>query len=43
MPKIDRLIPLLVYRHIQTAHDFLVTAFGFQAGGVMRSPDGRSL
>ena len=43
MPKINRVIPLLAYRDIAAAHDFLVTAFGFQPGGVMRSPDGQAV
>jgi MerR family transcriptional regulator, thiopeptide resistance regulator len=43
MPSIDRVIPLLVYRDIPAAHDFLVKAFGFQAGGVVRSPDGQAV
>ena len=41
MPTFDRVIPLLVYRDIQAAHDFLVRAFGFESGGVERGPDGR--
>lgn len=35
-----RAIPLLVYRDIQAAHDFLVNAFGFESGGVHLGPDG---
>jgi uncharacterized glyoxalase superfamily protein PhnB len=34
-------IPLLVYRDIQAAHDFLVRAFGFESSGVDRTPDGQ--
>lgn len=37
----ERVIPLLVYRDIQAAHDFLVEAFGFEAGGVDLGPDGQ--
>lgn len=36
----ERVIPLLVYRDIQAAHDFLVQAFGFEPVGVQRGPDG---
>jgi MerR family transcriptional regulator, thiopeptide resistance regulator len=35
-----RLIPVVVYQDIAAAHDFLVDAFGFVAGGVDRTPDG---
>ena len=41
MSKFERVIPLLVYEDIQAAHDFLVTAFGFESGGVMRSAEGQ--
>ncbi len=37
----ERVIPLLVCKDIQTAHDFLVEAFGFDPGGVENGPDGR--
>lgn len=37
----DRVIPLLVYRDIQAAHDFLVSAFGFESGGIQRAADGQ--
>ncbi len=37
----DRVIPLLVYRDIQAAHNFLVSAFGFESGGVERTADGQ--
>src|SRR2546427_811492 len=43
MPTFERLIPLLVYRDIQGAHDFLVEAFGFEPGGVERSADGEAI
>lgn len=32
--------PLLVYADLVAAHDFLVKAFGFTRGGVVRDPDG---
>jgi len=41
MPKVQSVIPLLVYEDIERAHDFLVDAFGFGAGGVERDGDGR--
>jgi uncharacterized glyoxalase superfamily protein PhnB len=41
MPRIDRVIPLLVYRDIAAAHDFLVRVFGFESGIIERSPDGQ--
>ena len=34
-----RLIPILTYQDIPAAHDFLVHAFGFEAGGVSRNSD----
>ena len=37
----NRVIPLLVYRDIQAAHDFLVEAFGFEPGVVDLAPDGQ--
>ncbi len=40
MPSVNQVIPLLVYEDIQVAHAFLVSAFGFQAGGVHRDADG---
>ncbi len=39
MPTFERIIPLLVYRDIQAAHDFLVHAFGFEAGDVVRNAE----
>ncbi len=39
----ERLIPILVYRDITAAHDFLVNAFGFQSGGVERDGDGNAV
>jgi uncharacterized glyoxalase superfamily protein PhnB len=41
MPTIQSIIPLLVYEDIERAHDFLVNAFGFRAGGVERDGDGQ--
>ena len=38
--KFERIIPILVYDDIPSAHDFLVDAFGFAPGGVQRTPDG---
>jgi uncharacterized glyoxalase superfamily protein PhnB len=38
---IKRIIPLLVYKDIRAAHDFLVNAFGFEAGGVQRNAEGQ--
>jgi uncharacterized glyoxalase superfamily protein PhnB len=35
-----RTIPLLTYRDLAAAHDFLVRAFGFEPGGVERAADG---
>src|SRR5687767_4989901 len=43
MPTFERVIPLLVYRDIQAAHDFLVQAFGFESGGVERRADGQAV
>jgi uncharacterized glyoxalase superfamily protein PhnB len=43
MPPIDRIIPLLVYEDIAAAHDFLVDAFGFASGGVVRDGEGRAV
>jgi uncharacterized glyoxalase superfamily protein PhnB len=36
-------IPVLTYRDISAAHDFLVTAFGFNSGGVSRNADGQPI
>ncbi len=43
MPASERIIPVLVYRDIAAAHDFLVRAFGFEAGGVERDGDGQAV
>jgi hypothetical protein len=40
MPNLQRIIPLLVYDDIQSGQDFLVTAFGFEAGRIDRDGDG---
>jgi uncharacterized glyoxalase superfamily protein PhnB len=37
---IERLIPVLVYEDIEAGHDYLVKVFGFESGGVERTPDG---
>ena len=39
MSSVGRLIPVLTYQDIPAAHDFLVNAFGFEAGGVSRNAD----
>jgi MerR family transcriptional regulator, thiopeptide resistance regulator len=39
MSSLGRLIPILTYEDIPAAHDFLVDAFGFEAGGVSRNAD----
>jgi MerR family transcriptional regulator, thiopeptide resistance regulator len=36
-----RVIPLLIYRDIQAAHDYLVEVFGFESGGVEHSTGGQ--
>ena len=43
MPTLGRMVPVLTYQDIPAAHDFLVHAFGFVAGGVERSPDGQAI
>lgn len=43
MATVERIIPLLVYRDIQAAHDFLVDAFGFEPGGVERNGEGQAV
>lgn len=42
MTSFERVIPVLTYRDIPAAHDFLVRAFGFGAGGV-EHVDGRPI
>src|SRR5262249_26912660 len=41
MPNFKRIIPVLTYQDIPGAHDFLVRAFGFNAGGVYRDAEGQ--
>jgi MerR family transcriptional regulator, thiopeptide resistance regulator len=43
MTTFERVIPVLTYQDIAAAHDFLVQAFGFVAGGVHRTPEGRAI
>jgi uncharacterized glyoxalase superfamily protein PhnB len=43
MSSFERVIPLLVYRDIAAAHDFLVQAFGFESGGVEWDAGGRAV
>ena len=40
MPTCTAVIPLLVYKDISAAHDFLVKAFGFEPGGIVRNAEG---
>lgn len=41
MPTSQRIIPLLVYEDIEAGHDFLVSAFGLQAGRIDRDHEGQ--
>jgi uncharacterized glyoxalase superfamily protein PhnB len=41
MPTSQRIIPLLVYEDIEAGHDFLVSAFGLQAGRIDRDNEGQ--
>jgi MerR family transcriptional regulator, thiopeptide resistance regulator len=43
MSEFGRVVPVLTYEDIPAAHDFLVEAFGFVAGGVHRSADGQAV
>jgi uncharacterized glyoxalase superfamily protein PhnB len=43
MPTIERVIPVLTYQDIAAAHDFLVRAFGFDSGGIHRTPEGHAI
>jgi uncharacterized glyoxalase superfamily protein PhnB len=43
MSGFERIIPVLTYRDIAAAHDFLVKAFGFDSGGVDRNADGQAV
>jgi uncharacterized glyoxalase superfamily protein PhnB len=40
MQDLPPVVPLLVYRDIERAHEFLVRAFGFEPGLIERTPDG---
>jgi len=41
MSTITEIIPMLVYKDIAAAHDFLVNTFGFECGGLTRDAEGR--
>ena len=41
MSTITEVIPLLVYKDIAAAHDFLVNTFGFESGGIERNDKGQ--
>ena len=43
MSLFERLIPVLVYRDIPAAHDFLIQAFGFEPGNVERDDEGKAV
>jgi uncharacterized glyoxalase superfamily protein PhnB len=43
MPIFERVIPVLTYQDIPAAHDFLVHAFGFDAGGIHRNAEGHAI
>src|SRR5262245_24705847 len=43
MSRFERVIPVLTYRDIAAAHDFLVRAFGFTSGGLHRTADGEAV
>jgi uncharacterized glyoxalase superfamily protein PhnB len=43
MPTFERLIPVLTYQDIASAHDFLVRAFGFTSGGVSWDASGQPI
>jgi uncharacterized glyoxalase superfamily protein PhnB len=40
MQDLPPVVPLLVYRDIERAHEFLVRAFGFEPGLIERTPNG---
>jgi uncharacterized glyoxalase superfamily protein PhnB len=40
MENLPPVVPLLVYRDIEGAHEFLVRAFGFEPGLIERTPTG---
>jgi uncharacterized glyoxalase superfamily protein PhnB len=43
VPTPQRVIPILVYDDIESAHDYLVDVFGFGAGGIERDGDGNAV
>ena len=43
MSNLERIIPVLTYQDIPAAHDFLVSAFGFNGGGVHRNAEGQAI
>src|SRR5689334_17564131 len=43
MTNLGRIVPVLTYADIAAAHDFLVSAFGFEAGGVHRNAAGEAV
>jgi uncharacterized glyoxalase superfamily protein PhnB len=43
MSSFERIIPVLTYQDITAAHDFLVSAFGFDGGGVSRDAEGQAV
>ena len=43
MPTLTGITPVLTYRDIAAAHDFLVRAFGFLPGGVTRDEQGEAV
>lgn len=43
MTAVQRIIPVLTYRDIPAAHDFLVKAFGFTGGGIELNEDGQPI
>ena len=43
MPTFERITPMLIYQDIPAAHDFLVRAFGFESGGIHRTPEGQAV
>ena len=43
MANVEQIIPVLTYRDIPAAHDFLVNAFGFSSGGVQRNEEGQPI
>jgi uncharacterized glyoxalase superfamily protein PhnB len=43
MPTFRRVVPVLTYHDITAAHEFLVRAFGFESGGIHRTPEGQAV